>query len=587
MKQQLKTLIEQSLQQLQHNTSLPTIDLPDVQIDHARDKQFGDYACNIAMILAKSLKMNPRVVAELIVGALPASTLVKQVNIAGPGFINFVVTDQAKFQVLHDIFTQKQKFGRTDIGKDQRVHIEFVSANPTGPLHVGHGRSAAFGAVCCNLMEAIGINVHREYYVNDAGRQMNILATSVWLRYLELCGEQFTFPSNGYKGQYIKEIAQGLFDEHGKQFQHAAKIVFADIAPDAKDDGTGDKEAHIDGLIERCKTLLGDDYHIFHQRALQVILDDIRDDLADFGVTYTEWFAEASLFKNNLVYIAIEKLKASGHTYEKEGNLWFNSTAFGDDKDRVLIRKNGDLTYFAVDITYHLSKFERGATHVIDVLGADHHGYYTRIAAALQALGIDANKLSFLFIQFATLFRSGERAQMSTRSGEFVTLRELRDEVGNDAARFFYVMRKNEQHLEFDLDLAKSESSDNPVYYIQYAHARICSVERQLKEKGWQWDATQGLAHVELLQQEHEKALLETIAKYPEVIVTAAKQYEPHMLAQYLRQVAMDLHSYYNALPFLVDDSQLRNARLALVFATRQVLVNGSQLLGISTPEVM
>ncbi len=593
MKQHLKSLIEHALQQLKQNNTLTTEIYPhDIHIEHARDKQFGDYASNIAMLLGKAAKTNPRQLAEQIIQHLPHSSWVVKVEVAGPGFINFFVSDQAKHQVLNDIFRLKSQFGRSTVWQHKHIHIEFVSANPTGPLHAGHGRWAAFGAACSNLLEAVDAKVHREYYVNDAGRQMNILAVSVWLRYLELCGEHFAFPSNGYKGEYVKNIAQDLSLEHGHHYQHPAAKVFADIPADEAEDAhgnkTGDKELHIDALIQRAKELLGENgFEVFHAQALNVILADIRQDLSEFGVEYNEWFSERTLFKDNLVFKTIDKLCSAGHTYEQDGNLWFRSTTFGDDKDRVLIRKNGEPTYFAVDISYHLSKFERGATHAIDVLGADHHGYTTRISAAMQGLGFVPEQLTFLIGQFATLYRGKEKVQMSTRSGEFVTLRELREEVGKDAARFFYVMRKNDLHLEFDIDLAKSESSDNPVYYIQYAHARICSVERQLSEKGWQWNEEAGLAQASLLKQPQELALLETLTKYPEMITHAATHYEPHIVAQYLRELATDLHSYYNALPFLVEDSALRNARLTLIFATRHVLVNGSLLLGISTPEVM
>ncbi len=589
MKQHIQSLVEQSLQQLKQQGFLAAdLPLPEVHIEHARDKQFGDFACNIAMLLGKRAKMNPRQLAEHIVRQLPTSHWVSKTDIAGPGFINFYMTDDAKHQVLHDIFKLKNQFGLATVWHDKKIHMEFVSANPTGPLHAGHGRWAAFGAACANLLEAIGAKVHREYYVNDAGRQMNILAVSVWLRYLALCGETFTFPNNGYKGQYVKDIAQGVLNDYQQQYCKPAADVFADIPADATDDGQGDKEQHIDALIQRGKTLLGDEgYRIFHQRALDVIIDDIRTDLSEFGIDYDEWFSERTLFNDNLIYKTIDRLREAGHTYELDGNLWFRSTAFGDDKDRVLIRKNGEPTYFAVDVSYHLSKFQRGATDVIDVLGADHHGYISRISAAVQALGFAPEQLTFLIGQFATLYRGKERVQMSTRSGEFVTLRELREEVGKDAARFFYVMRKNDLHLEFDIDLAKSESSDNPVYYIQYAHARICSIQRQLAEKGWTWQESDGLAQARLLTEPQELALLETLEKYPETILYAGTHYEPHVLAQYLRELATCLHSYYNALPFLVEDTALRHARLALVFATKHVLANGSSLLGISTPEVM
>lgn len=557
-------------------------------MEHARDKKFGDFASNIAMILAKPSKMNPRDLAAKIIENLPTSSKICKTEIAGPGFINFYITENAFNDVIAQILQDKEQFGRNQSQKKGKIHIEFVSSNPTGPLHVGHGRSAAFGSALCSLLKANGANLHMEYYVNDAGRQMNILATSVLLRYLILLGEKIPFPSNGYKGDYIANISQALLDQYGKQFMVDAIALYANVPEDEISEGQGDKEAHIDGLIANAQQLLGEkNYQLIFNFTLDHILEGIKDDLAEFGVTYDEWFSERSLFKGDFIYKTIDQLKANGHTYEQEGNLWFRATDFGDDKDRVLIRKNGIPTYFATDISYHLSKFERGATHVIDVLGADHHGYMPRVKAAMQALNIPPENLTFLIVQFAILFRGDERVQMSTRSGSFVTLHDLQEEVGKDAARYFYVMRKNEQHLDFDLELAKSQSNDNPVYYIQYAYARICSVLRQLPEKGFSFDGEQGLANLALLTEAHEKALIELLDKYPEVIESAGRSYEPHQLCHYLRDLANAFHSYYNAHQFLVSDAALRNARIALILAVKQVLNNGLELLGISAPETM
>ena len=474
------------------------------------------------------------------------------------------------------------------------MQVEFVSANPTGPLHVGHGRGAAFGATVANLLDAIGYQVHREYYVNDAGRQMNILATSIWLRYLEHCGEKFRFPSNGYRGDYVRDIAARLYAERGGAYIVAAAQIFRNLPQDEvrDEDGAiviaGDKEAHIDALVERAQKLLGDHhYRYIFERGLNTILDDIRDDLREFGVVYDEWYSERTLAECGAVNKTINRLRDSGYVYEQDGALWFRSSAFGDEKDRVVERENGQTTYFASDIAYHLDKFERGFDWVIDVWGADHHGYVPRVKAALQAMGENPDKLDVLLVQFAILYRNGERVQMSTRSGEFVTLRELRQEVGNDAARFFYVMRKSEQHLDFDLDLAKSQSRDNPVYYIQYVHARVSSVLRQLREKGLPRDEGRGRASLALLTESHEEVLLMTLSRYPEVVEIAALAHEPHQLAHYLRELATAFHAYYNEHRVLVPDDALRDARLNLSLATRQVIKNGLKLLGVSAPEVM
>lgn len=586
MKSQLEELVIAALNALRKADRLECAVPARVTVERTRDKRHGDFACNVALALAKEARRKPREVAELIVAALPASPQVEKVEIAGPGFINFFVTLDALRGVVGEVLAAGDGYGRGRAGAGRRVMVEFVSANPTGPLHVGHGRGAAYGAAVADLLAAVGCEVHREYYVNDAGRQMDILATSVWLRYLELAGEELTFPSNGYKGDYVWDIAATLHRENGGAYRHPTAEVFAGVPDDAP--LGGDKELHIDALIERAKGLLGPaSYRKVFDLGLNAILDDIRQDLAEFGVSYQEWFSERSLGDDDSVERAIARLKEAGHLYQQEGAWWFRSTAFGDEKDRVVVRDNGQKTYFASDIAYHMNKLERGFDRLIDVWGADHHGYVPRVKAALTAMGGDPAKLDVLLVQFAILYRGGERAQMSTRSGEFVTLRELRDEVGSDAARFFYVMRKCEQHLDFDLDLAKSQSSDNPVYYIQYAHARVCSVLRQLDEKGLERDVARGVANMGLLVEEHELELMTALSRYPEVVEAAALNHEPHQLAHYLRELANDLHTYYNAHTFLVADGGLRDARLNLIVATRQVLKNGLTLLGVSAPESM
>ncbi|HHO70502.1 MAG TPA: arginine--tRNA ligase [Halothiobacillus sp.] len=587
MKDRIEASLAAALASLKASGQVPVDINPTIVVTLTKDRAHGDFATNLALQLAKPLGLPPREVASRLLAVMPKDAAVTKVEIAGPGFINFFVDPTASFGVIDRILDAGERYGRSQIGQGKRVQVEFVSANPTGPLHVGHGRGAAYGAVVADLLEAVGFDVHREYYVNDAGRQMHILATSVWLRYLQLCGRDFAFPSSGYKSEgYIYDIARLLREEHGDDYAAEVEQVFEGVPPD--EPAGGDKEAHIDALIDRAKSLLGDNrYRYLFELALNRILDDIRDDLSDFGVNYDEWYSEQSLVNRGLVNLAIERLRERGYIYEKDGALWFRSTDFGDDKDRVVQRDNGQTTYFASDIAYHMEKFERGFDRVIDIWGADHHGYVPRIKAALTALGFDAAKLDVLLVQFAILYRGGERVQMSTRSGSFVTLRELREEVGNDAARFFYVMRKSEQHLDFDLDLAKSQSNDNPMYYIQYAHARICSVFRQLAQRGWSHDRQDATANFGRLTEGHEQNLLKRLTQYPELVERAALAHEPHQIVHFLRDLANDFHAYYNAHAFLVDDAGLRNARLSLVAATRQVLANGLQLLGVTAPEEM
>jgi len=586
LKHHIENLIASALAGLEATGALPPGHGAAISIDHTKSREHGDFACNIALVLAKHVRVKPRDLAEKIVKALPASEKIIKVEIAGPGFINFFLGADAYHTVVREVLDKRETFGRGQMGAGRKVQVEFVSANPTGPLHVGHGRGAAYGATLANLLDAAGYQVHREYYINDAGRQMDILATSVWLRYLELCGEKFDFPVNGYKGDYVYDIGATLHRENGDKYRHASTKIFENVPPD--EPKGGDKETHIDALIERAKSLLGPAaYRIVFDLGLKVILDDIRQDLEEFGVTYDQWFSERALVENGAAERAVERLKKSGHAYEKDGALWFRSTDYGDEKDRVLVRENGQKTYFAHDIAYHMDKLERGYDQVIDIWVADHHGYVPRVKAALAAIGDDPERLHVLLVQFAILYKGGERMQMSTRSGEFVTLRELRHEVGNDAARFFYVLRKCEQHMDFDLDLAKSQSNDNPVFYVQYAHARIYSVFRQMKEKGFAHDPANGNQNLARLAEPHELALIQRLARYPEVLESAARDREPHQLAYYLRELAYDFHTYYGAHTFLVEDAALRDPRLNLIVATRQVLANGLKLLGVSSPESM
>ncbi len=552
----------------------------DVAIDLERPKQasHGDFACNAAMQLGKALRRNPREVAQAMVDALPASELVEKTEIAGPGFINVFLKPAAWQGIATQVLTSGDRFGEVALGGNARIQVEFVSANPTGPLHVGHGRGAAFGASLANVLAMAGYQVHREYYVNDAGRQMDILALSTWLRYLALCGEFVPFPANAYQGAYVGAMADGIFALHQDRYRRAAAEVVADV-PDA----ATDPEGHLDALIANARRLLGADYAYVHGYALEEQLGDCRNDLTEFGVTFDTWFSEKTLHESGLIDKAVEQLRKHGHVYEQDGALWFRSTAFGDEKDRVVRRENGIYTYFAADIAYHVNKIERGFDRLIDVWGADHHGYIPRVKGALTAAGLDADRLTVALVQFAVLYRNGQKASMSTRAGEYVTLRDLRAEVGNDAARFFYVLRKSDQHLDFDLDLAKSQSNDNPVYYIQYAHARIASVlaswggvESDLL------DADTGrLAHPQ------ELALLRRLAEFPEAVAGAARDLAPHGIAYYLKDLAADLHGLYAACQFLVDDEELRLARLALIAATRRVLQRGLALLGVGAPDKM
>jgi len=580
LKRNLERLVLDALATLQQDGVLSIDDRPAVQLERTRDAKHGDFACNIAMVLAAASKLKPRDIAAKIAAAIPDSDLVEKIEVAGPGFINFFLKPGAFQNIPKEILDAGEAYGRSDYGQGGRVVVEFVSANPTGPLHIGHGRGAAYGSTVANLLEAIGFTVQREYYVNDAGRQTGILALSVWLRYLEKCGEDIAFPPNAYQGEYIKEIAATLYERDGKSLCHSADAVMGVITPDM------DVEAQLDRLVEQAGRLIGKNaFRKVTDLAVQIILEDIRDDLAAFGVEFDTWFYEHELVDSKAVDQVINRL--GEHIYEKGGARWFSAKKFHDEKDRVVIRENGQPTYFALDTAYHLNKLERGFGRIIDVWGADHHGYVPRLKAAIAAMGEGPGKLDVLLIQFVSLYRGGKKVQMSTRAGEFVTLRELREEVGCDAARFFYVLRKSDQHLDFDLDLAKSQSSDNPVYYVQYAHARICSVMKQMDQKHLKWDAEKGARNLSLLTEQHEQALLATLFRYPEVIESAAQGEEPHQLAYYLRDLANDFHTYYNTHQFLVESSPLRNARISLILATRQVLHNGLSLLGVSAPEVM
>jgi arginyl-tRNA synthetase len=581
LKQQLEQLVVAALASV----------LPDppaagaVVIDRTKDTQHGDFATNIAMRLAKAARRNPRELAQAIVAALPPNPLIAKTEVAGAGFINFFLTNEAYASELACVHELGERYGRSNLGKGERVMVEFVSANPTGPLHVGHGRQAAYGATLSNILSAVGYDIAREYYINDAGRQMDILAVSTWLRYLEICGEELPFPANGYRGDYVRPLAQKLFAKVGEKLRHPAGAVLLKLPDDAP---IGDKEVYIDALMDRARELIGaDGFRGVLELSLGEMLADIRNDLQEFGVVFDRWYSERTLGDSGAIDRCLARLESQGRLYKQEGATWFRATEFGDEKDRVVIRENGQKTYFASDIAYHLEKRELGFSRLVDVLGADHHGYIARVRAGLIAMGEPGDSLEVNLIQFVSLFRGGEKIAMGKREAQFVTLRQLREEVGNDACRFFYLMRSHDQPLDFDLELAKSRSNENPVYYIQYAHARVASVMKQLSARELTFDRAAGLANAGLLVGTQEQAVLNSLARYPEAVEQAAVNRAPHTLVHYLRDLANALHTYYNAEQFIVTDAKLRNARLALVLGVQQVLRNGLTLLGVSAPESM
>ena len=580
MKDAVAALFEQALDQLIADNIINSIDRKPVQIENTRDPAHGDLATNVAMMHAKEAQIAPRALAEKLIEHLPASETIAAVDIAGPGFINIRLAKGAAFEPVVRCLTERDQYGLHPT-TNERVQVEYVSANPTGPLHVGHGRGAAYGATLVNLLKARGHQVEAEYYVNDAGRQMNILAVSVYLRYLETSGEDIVFPSAGYQGQYIAELGDTLHDNTG----NSIAIAFHDLVKDVTPDSETTKDAHIDGLIQNAKEALGDRWNLPFNLALHSILDDIQDDLSEFGANFDQWFSEKSLVTSGEIDQAIATLEERGYLFEQDGALWFRSTDFGDDKDRVVRRDNGETTYFASDIAYIANKFSRGFDRIIYVWGADHHGYIVRIKAAAEALGFDPERLTIRLVQFAILYKEGERLQMSTRSGSFVTLRELRDDVGRDACRYFYVMRKADQHLDFDLSLATSQTKDNPVYYVQYAHARICRVLEGLNEIPF--DASRGLNHLTELTTQDELDLATAVGRFPEVVAKASDSLEAHLICYYLQELAADFHRWYNGTRLLVDDLQVRDARLALATAVQIVIRNGLDLLGVSAPRSM
>jgi arginyl-tRNA synthetase len=585
LKSELERLLADAVSSLVGTVLPQAVDPAWINVERARDASHGDYACNIALRLAKTARRPPREIAQAIVAALPPSPMIARAEVAGAGFINIHLVSDAHSAVLRQVLERGERYGESAAGGGERVILEFVSANPTGPLHVGHGRQAAYGATLGNLLRVTGHSVHREYYINDAGRQMDILTLSTWLRYLEAAGATLPFPSNGYRGDYVQAIAAQLELRHGRELQRSAAQVLAGLPQDAPQ---GDKEQYIDALISRMRALLGaGGFDQVFELALAAMLADIGDDLSAFGVEFDRWYSERELARSGAVERALGELEARGALYRKDGALWFRASQYGDDEDRVLVRANGQSTYFAPDIAYHLQKRERGFERLIDVLGADHHGYVARVRGALVAMGEPGESLEACLMQFVSLFRGGQRIPMGKREAQFVTLRQLREEVGNDACRFFYLMRSHDQQLDFDLELAKSRTNDNPVYYIQYAHARVASVMKQLEARQLQYDASMASDNLARLDSPQEQAALRELARYPELVLQAARARAPHALVHYLRELANTFHTWYNASTFIVEDAPLRNARLALALGVRQVIGNGLGLLGVSAPDSM
>jgi len=558
------------------------IDELPVTLQENSDKNHGDLASNIALILAKPLKTNPQIIANTIKDAFINDEDLIKVEVAGPGFINFFLSTKTHNEVLKQIFNEKGSYGKSE-PNNQTVLIEYVSSNPTGPLHVGHGRGAVFGSVLAALLREAGFKVDEEYYINDFGRQMNILAASLWLRYAQLFNKEINMIKNGYQGEYLISIADSLKQIQSDKFYSSQEEVSILINPEKEED-----EAFTDKIVEAIHSMLGQDFFFLRNFALEEILKIIKKDLLDFGVNHNYWFSESSLYDHvgsakSKVEKAIEELSSLGFVYEKEDAVWFRSSDFGDDKDRVLKRSNGEHTYFASDVAYHGDKYDRGYDRVINIWGSDHHGYTPRVNAAMEASNRDIKKLEVVYIQFANLIRAGKKVTMSTRSGEFITLKELMDEVTTEAARFFYINRKADQHLDFDLDLAKEQSKDNPLYYIQYAHARICSVLK--KSNTINKNIVE--SDLSLLDREKEVEIQKTLKQYPSVIERAAKSSEPHLICYYLKDLAGLFHSYYNSEKFIVEDEKLMNSRLFLLNGVKQVLLNGLLVLGINAPEEM
>jgi arginyl-tRNA synthetase len=562
VKDQLRHLVLRAIAQVQAEGLLPQDAHPAFVIERTRNREHGDFACNAAMLMAKPARRNPREVAHAIAAALPQSAEISKVEIAGPGFINFFLSPTAYHEEVRRVLAAAQEYGRNDSGAQRKMQIEFVSANPTGPLHVGHGRAAAVGDCLARLFTATGWHVAREFYYNDAGAQITNLALSVQARCRNIEPDDPRWPADGYRGDYIKDVAQSFL---------------------------AGESVHADGHDVRANGNV-DDLDAIRRFAVAWLRHEQDEDLRAFGVLpFDIFFLESSLYTDGLVNQTAHELVAHGHTYEKDGALWLKTTDFGDDKDRVMRKSDGSYTYFLPDIAYHVTKWQRGYRRAITELGADHHSTLTRVKAGLQALdmGIPTDWPEYVLHQMVTVMRGGEEVKISKRAGGYVTLRDLIDTVGRDATRYFLIARKSDSQMVFDIDLALSQSNDNPVYYIQYAHARVCSVQRQLAERGIAWNRDNGQAKLALLTSEHESAVMVELARYPEIIEAAVANLEPQLIAQYLRELANGLHTWYHAQQFIVDDADLRDARIVLAMATRQVIANGLDLLGVSAPEKM
>ena len=589
MKEELKKSLHQALKSLgkEHNINLSETK---IEVKENKEKKFGDFSSNLALTLSKILSEPPRDIAEMLLNELGEKDFIDRMEIAGPGFINFFLSHASRTEILKTINKEKEKFGFSTKKKAEKesVLIEYVSSNPTGPLHVGHGRGAAFGSVLASMLKAIGHQVDEEYYVNDQGRQTEILSLSVWLRYLEIFNQVSLFPNNCYQGAYIESLAKDLKKNKDKKYcienkigKEVSQLLSLDLT-----------EEELDSLIAKSKKVLKKGFEEIKTFALESILQNIEGDLKAFGVEHNKWFKESSMFRSSktsvsLISEALDSLESKKRVYEKDGALWFKSTDFGDEKDRVVKRENGATTYFASDIAYHANKFDRGYSKIINVWGADHHGYLPRVRAAMSALGEDTDKFEVIFIQFANLVRGGKKLSMSTRAGEFISLNELIEEVTSEAARFFFINRKGNQHLDFDLDLAKEESKDNPLYYIQYAHARICSVFDKLKENKKSYKESIALESLDQLESDQEVEIQQLLSQFPDVVNRSAENYEPHLLCYYLRNLAGAFHSYYNNERILVEEEKTLQAKLFLISAVRQVLFNGLKILSISAPESM
>lgn len=583
MKKNIKKILENALTKLpKFDASIENISI-DQSVERTKNPNHGDFTTNIAMQIASSSGKNPKEIAENIISEMIDIKGIHEIKIAGPGFINFYLDEKSFHDEIATIIDRNDSYAIKTEKQKTKILLEFVSANPTGPLHVGHGRHAAYGATVGNLLEAIGYEVTREYYVNDAGRQMNILCVSVILRLLEINGKKIQMPAASYKGEYISEIAGLLLKSKIPSVKSEA--LFESLP---EDEPKGDKDKYIDALIENAIKNIGKKiFNSILEQTVELIRDDIKNDLEEFGVIYDSWFFEKNLEKKGDLDKTLSIIKKNKMLYKKDGAIWFKSSDFGDEKDRVVTRENGINTYFASDIAYHYTKRKRGYGLLINILGSDHHGYITRVQASLQAMGYRKGSLEVELVQFVSLFRDGKKQSMSTRSGDFISLRKLRQEVGNDAARFFYILYSHEQHLDFDLELAKKRSNENPVYYIQYAHARIASVFKQISEQEMKINTEVGFDNLSKLNKKQEKSLMSLLSRYPEVIELAAKKRAPHLLAHYLKDLANEFHSYYNAHTFIVTDNKLRNARLVLIKATQIVIANGLKILGVSAPLMM